>query len=111
MKVTVSLPEEDLAFVDQYAKEEGYGSRSAVIHKAVRLLRASRLGAAYEDAWREGLTDCRRDALPGSAAGASPPRQLLKKSDSSGARLQGNAVGPSSRWLRHPVEDCAKWSG
>ncbi len=54
MKVTVSLPEEDLAFVDQYAKEEGYGSRSAVIHKAVRLLRASRLGAAYEDAWREG---------------------------------------------------------
>jgi Arc/MetJ-type ribon-helix-helix transcriptional regulator len=53
MKVSVSLPEEDLAFVDQCAKQEGYGSRSAVIHKAVRLLRASRLGAAYEEAWRE----------------------------------------------------------
>ena len=53
MKVSVSLPEEDLAFVDQYAKQEGYDSRSAVIHKAVRLLRASRLGAAYEEAWRD----------------------------------------------------------
>jgi hypothetical protein len=28
-------------------------SRSAVVHKAVRLLRASGLGAAYEDAWAE----------------------------------------------------------
>ncbi len=53
MKVSVSLPEEDLEFLDQYAKQEGYDSRSAVIQKAVRLLRASRLGAAYEEAWRE----------------------------------------------------------
>jgi Arc/MetJ-type ribon-helix-helix transcriptional regulator len=53
MKVSVSLPDEDLVFVDQYAKQEGYHSRSAVIHEAVRLLRASRLGAAYEEAWRE----------------------------------------------------------
>ena len=53
MKVSVSLPEEDVAFVDRFAKQEGYASRSAVIHKAVRLLRASRLGAAYEEAWRE----------------------------------------------------------
>ena len=29
----------------------GFASRSAVVHKAVRLLRASELGAAYEDAW------------------------------------------------------------
>jgi Arc/MetJ-type ribon-helix-helix transcriptional regulator len=53
MKVSVSLPNEDVEFVDQYAKKEGYDSRSAVLHKAVRLLRASQLGAAYEDAWRE----------------------------------------------------------
>jgi Arc/MetJ-type ribon-helix-helix transcriptional regulator len=53
MKVSVSLPNEDVQFVDQYAKKEGYDSRSAVLHKAVRLLRASQLGAAYEDAWRE----------------------------------------------------------
>ncbi len=53
MKVSVSLPEDDIDFLDQYAKKEGYESRSAVVHKAVRLLRASGLGAAYEDAWRE----------------------------------------------------------
>ena len=49
----MSLPNEDVEFVDQYAKKEGYESRSAVFHKAVRLLRASQLGAAYEEAWRE----------------------------------------------------------
>jgi Arc/MetJ-type ribon-helix-helix transcriptional regulator len=53
MKVSVSLPEEDIDFLDRYAKKEGYESRSAVVHKAVRLLRASGLGAAYEEAWRE----------------------------------------------------------
>jgi Arc/MetJ-type ribon-helix-helix transcriptional regulator len=53
MKVSVSLPEEDVDFLDRYAKREGYESRSAVVHKAVRLLRASGLGAAYEEAWRE----------------------------------------------------------
>ena len=53
MKVSVSLPDEDVAFVDRYAKQEGYESRSAVLHKAVRLLRAAQLGSAYEEAWRE----------------------------------------------------------
>ncbi len=53
MKLSVSLPEEDVDFLDQYAKKEGYESRSAVVHRAVRLLRASGLGAAYEEAWRE----------------------------------------------------------
>lgn len=53
MKLSVSLPDEDVKFLDGYAKREGYESRSAVVHKAVRLLRASGLGAAYEEAWRE----------------------------------------------------------
>jgi Arc/MetJ-type ribon-helix-helix transcriptional regulator len=53
MKVSVSLPGEDVEFLDEYAKEQGYESRSAVLHKAVRLLRASELGAAYESAWQE----------------------------------------------------------
>ncbi|MFN6118992.1 MAG: ribbon-helix-helix domain-containing protein [Actinomycetes bacterium] len=51
MKVSVSLPDEDVEFLDSYAERGGYASRSAVLHKAVRLLRASELGAAYEDAW------------------------------------------------------------
>jgi len=53
VKVSVSLPDEDVEFLDTYARREGFASRSAVLHKAVRLLRASELGAAYEDAWAE----------------------------------------------------------
>ena len=57
MKVSVSLPEEDVQFLDAYATSEGFGSRSAVVHKAVRLLRASGLGGAYEEAWRDWATE------------------------------------------------------
>lgn len=53
MKVSVSLPAEDVEFLDAYADTQGFGSRSAVVHKAVRLLRASELGLAYEEAWAE----------------------------------------------------------
>ena len=53
MKVSVSLPEDDVEFLDTYAEREGFASRSAVVHQAVRLLRASQLGEAYEAAWTE----------------------------------------------------------
>ncbi len=53
MKVSVSLPGEDVEFLDRYAANQGIGSRSAAVHKAVRLLRAAELGPAYEDAWAE----------------------------------------------------------
>jgi Arc/MetJ-type ribon-helix-helix transcriptional regulator len=53
MKVSVSLPDEDVAFLDAYATAQGIPSRSAALHKAVRLLRASELGPAYEAAWAE----------------------------------------------------------
>ena len=59
MKVSVSLPDEDVQFLDDYAASQGIGSRSAAVHKAVRLLRASELGPAYEEAWSdwEGSAD------------------------------------------------------
>jgi Arc/MetJ-type ribon-helix-helix transcriptional regulator len=53
MKVSVSLPDEDVDYLDAYAQHRGLSSRSAALQKAVRLLRASELGAAYEDAWSE----------------------------------------------------------
>ena len=53
MKLSVSLPDEDVEFLDHYAKTQGYESRSAVVHKAVRLLRAAELGADYAEAWKE----------------------------------------------------------
>ncbi|MEX2423323.1 MAG: ribbon-helix-helix domain-containing protein [Acidimicrobiia bacterium] len=53
MKLSVSLPKEDVEFLDQFARTQGYDSRSAVVHKAVRLLRSTELGDAYADAWSE----------------------------------------------------------
>lgn len=51
MKVSVSLPDEDVEFLDAYAQAQGLASRSAVLHKAVRLLRGAELAPAYEDAF------------------------------------------------------------
>lgn len=53
MKVSVSLPDEDIEFLDAYAHEQGIGSRSAVVHKAVCLLRAVELSDDYEAAWHD----------------------------------------------------------
>ena len=53
MKLSVSLPEEDVRFLDEYATHEGIESRSAVLHRAVRLLQSAGLGRAYELAWQE----------------------------------------------------------
>ena len=53
MKLSVSLPSEDVEFLDHYAQSQGYDSRSAVVHRAVRMLRSSELGEAYVDAWAE----------------------------------------------------------
>jgi len=51
MKVSVSLPEDDVRYLDSYARSQGIASRSAALHKAVSLLRASELEDCYADAW------------------------------------------------------------
>jgi Arc/MetJ-type ribon-helix-helix transcriptional regulator len=53
MKVSVSLPDDDVAFLDEYAANAGSGSRSAVVHQAIGLLRAIGLEQAYAAAWDE----------------------------------------------------------
>jgi Arc/MetJ-type ribon-helix-helix transcriptional regulator len=53
MKVSVSLPGEDVEFLDAYARDRGLESRSAALQRAVRLLRTAELAGAYEAAWRE----------------------------------------------------------
>ena len=57
MKISKSLPKEDITFLDAYTEAQGLPSRSAALHKAVRLLRASGLGAAYAAAWQEWEDD------------------------------------------------------
>jgi Arc/MetJ-type ribon-helix-helix transcriptional regulator len=53
MKLSVSLPDDDVEFLDAYAASSGVANRSAALHRAVRLLRASSLGPSYEAAWLE----------------------------------------------------------
>jgi hypothetical protein len=60
MKVGVSIPDEDVAFIDEYAARTGAKSRSAVLHQAVALLRSVDLEDAYAEAWREW--DSKEDA-------------------------------------------------
>lgn len=50
--MSVSLPDDDVAFLDGYAQRSG-DSRSAALHQAVKLLRAAELEADYADAWDE----------------------------------------------------------
>jgi len=62
VKVSVSLPDDDVDYLDRFASTQGLPSRSAALQRAVRLLRASELGAAYEDAWAEWAESGEDDA-------------------------------------------------
>ncbi len=53
MKLSVSLSDGDVEFIDHYANEHAVGSRSAVVHRALALLRSNELGADYAAAWEE----------------------------------------------------------
>jgi Arc/MetJ-type ribon-helix-helix transcriptional regulator len=68
MKVSISLPEDDVEFLDSYAQTRGAQSRSAVVHQAVGLLRAAQLADAYEEAW--GSWDSAEDATAWEAVTA-----------------------------------------
>ena len=67
MKVSVSLPDEDVAFVDEYAARAGIPSRSSVLHHAIALLRTADLERAYEAAFDEW--DGSADAAAWDSAG------------------------------------------
>ena len=53
MKVSVSLPDEDVEFLDDYARNHQIASRSATLHRAIRLLRASELAQDYAEAFAQ----------------------------------------------------------
>jgi Arc/MetJ-type ribon-helix-helix transcriptional regulator len=53
MKLSVSLPDEDVEFIDQYAAQHAVESRSGVVQRALSLLRAVELGDDYAAAWDE----------------------------------------------------------
>lgn len=53
MKLSVSLPDEDVAILDEFARSAGLPSRSAAVHRAVGMLRLPKLEQDYEAAWQE----------------------------------------------------------
>ncbi len=53
MKISVSVSDDDLAVLDEYARTSGLKSRSAAIQHAIRLLRQADLEDDYAAAWQE----------------------------------------------------------
>jgi len=51
MKLSISLPEEDVAVLDEFARTAGLPSRSAALRHAVRMLRLPELEQDYRTAW------------------------------------------------------------
>jgi len=53
MKLSVSLSQEDVEFIDAFAARAGFPSRSAVVQRAVGMLRSGDLVSAYEVAFAD----------------------------------------------------------
>jgi Arc/MetJ-type ribon-helix-helix transcriptional regulator len=53
VKLSVSLPEGDVAFIDAYVNERQAPSRSAVVHEALEMLRLAQLSDDYAAAFEE----------------------------------------------------------
>jgi Arc/MetJ-type ribon-helix-helix transcriptional regulator len=53
VKLSVSLPDDDVAVLDEHARKTGLPSRSAAVHQAIRLLRQSGLEEDYAAAWED----------------------------------------------------------
>ena len=62
MKLSVSLPEEDVAVLDAYVEQAGLPSRSAGIQHAVQMLRYPALEDDYAQAWDQWSDDEEADA-------------------------------------------------
>lgn len=67
MKISVSLPDQDIAALDEHRRRLGLPSRSAAVHQAVRLLRSAELEDDYAAAWDEWERSGERDAWEATA--------------------------------------------
>ena len=75
MKLSISLPDDDLAVIDAYAESSGLPSRSAVVHVAIGLLRHPDLEQDYAAAWDEWESSgdrARWDATAGDGLADAP---------------------------------------
>ena len=72
MKISVSLPDEDVVFLDDYARSHDLPSRSSSVHRAIRLLRASNLADQYASAFDEWTEDGESDLWDVTVADGLP---------------------------------------
>jgi len=70
MKISVSIPDVDVDFLDAYVRMRTHGvaSRSSALRRAIRLLRASELTSQYADAFAEWEDSAESDAWDAVAA-------------------------------------------
>lgn len=68
MKLSISLPAEDVEVLDEFARTSGLPSRSAAVQHAIRSLRNPELEQAYAAAWDEWESSGEQAAWEGVAA-------------------------------------------
>jgi len=73
VKLEITLADEDVEFLDEYANSRGLPSRAAVIERAVRLLRDFELAAAYAAAWEEWSPGPHEEPWETTLADGPPP--------------------------------------
>jgi hypothetical protein len=66
MKLSVSISDEDLALLDEFARTSGLASRSAVVQHAIHLLRHPDLEGDYAAAWDDWEASGERAAWEGA---------------------------------------------
>ena len=72
MKLSISLSDEDVAALDEFARATGLRSRSAAVQRAIRLLRHPGLEQDYAAAWEEWESTGERAAWEVTAADGLP---------------------------------------
>ncbi len=84
VKLSISLSEEDVAFIDRLAADAGFESRSAVIQHAIERVRATELQADYAEAWDDWRSSGDDEPWDASAGDGAAP---------AGASAQTSAKG------------------
>jgi hypothetical protein len=67
MKLSVSVPEEDVKVLDTFVRTAGLPSRSAGVQHAIRLLRLPDLEQDYAAAWEDWESSGEQDAWADTA--------------------------------------------
>jgi mRNA interferase MazF len=107
LKVSASLPSEDVDFLDAYGRANGFRSRSSVLHFAITLLQGAQLTSSYEAAWAEWKGT--PDSADWAAASVHPipdPRQLMRRGEIRMVELGAGspvATGTPGQRVRRPA--------